>query len=188
MKEVKSDNDHIADQTDDHLDDQVDDQIEDLNEPRRSKRAKTTKSFDPDFLTYMLEGESRTFHEAFFFFFWEIATAFTEIPGSTVVPFTAMQAAVSKNMLESLSVPTFRVGYPVTTDALDALYEKVKPNGVTMTLSMLVVEFWIWTFTLSNLGMFGVDRFDAILPLGQGAIMAARASKPTAIIGEVNIN
>ncbi|KAL5668185.1 hypothetical protein ACJX0J_020406, partial [Zea mays] len=28
------------------------------------------------------------------------------------------------------------------------------------------------TFTLSNLGMFGVDRFDAILPPGQGAIMA----------------
>ena len=47
------------------------------------------------------------------------------IPGSTVVPFTTMQSAVSKNMLESLSVPTFRVGYPVTTDALDALYEKV---------------------------------------------------------------
>lgn len=40
--------------------------------------------------------------------------------------FTGMQAAVSKNMVESLSVPTFRVGYPVTTDALDALYEKVQ--------------------------------------------------------------
>lgn len=47
------------------------------------------------------------------------------VPGSTVVPFTTMQAAVSKNMVESLSVPTFRVGYPVSTDALDALYEKV---------------------------------------------------------------
>ncbi|KAM7484545.1 hypothetical protein LguiA_000554 [Lonicera macranthoides] len=42
-------------------------------------------------------------------------------------------ATMSKNMLESLSVPTFRVGYPVTTDALDTLYEKVKPNGATMT-------------------------------------------------------
>lgn len=48
------------------------------------------------------------------------------VPGSTVVPFTTMQAAVSKNMVESLSVPTFRVGYPVSTDALDALYEKVR--------------------------------------------------------------
>lgn len=47
------------------------------------------------------------------------------IPGSTVVPFTTMQAAVSKNMVESLSVPTFRVGYTVTTNALDSLYEKV---------------------------------------------------------------
>jgi pyruvate dehydrogenase E2 component (dihydrolipoamide acetyltransferase) len=37
-----------------------------------------------------------------------------------------MQAAVSKNMVESLSVPTFRVGYPVITDALDAFHDKVK--------------------------------------------------------------
>ena len=43
----------------------------------------------------------------------------------TVVPFTTMQGAVSKNMVESLSVPTFRVGYTITTDALDALYKKV---------------------------------------------------------------
>ncbi|KAF8033101.1 hypothetical protein BT93_D1868 [Corymbia citriodora subsp. variegata] len=177
------------------------------------------------------------------------------LPGSTVVPFTTMQAAVSKNMLESLSVPTFRVGYPVTTDALDALYEKVKPKGVTMTAilakaaAMALVQHPVvnasckdgksftynsniniavavaingglitpvlqdadkldlyllsqkWkelvekarskqlqpheynsgTFTLSNLGMFGVDRFDAILPPGQGAIMAVGASKPTVV-------
>ncbi|KAF5940201.1 hypothetical protein HYC85_021368 [Camellia sinensis] len=183
------------------------------------------------------------------------ATTFTEIPGSTVVPFTAMQAAVSKNMLESLTVPTFRVGYPVTTDALDALYEKVKPKGVTMTALLakaaamalaqhpivnttckdgksftynssiniavavaingglitpvlpdadkldlyLLSQKWkelvekarakhlqpheynSGTFTLSNLGMFGVDRFDAILPPGQGAIMAVGASKPTVV-------
>ncbi|XP_018825347.1 dihydrolipoyllysine-residue acetyltransferase component 4 of pyruvate dehydrogenase complex, chloroplastic-like [Juglans regia] len=177
------------------------------------------------------------------------------IPGSTVVPFTTMQAAVSKNMVDSLSVPTFRVGYPVTTDALDALYEKVKPKGVTMTALLakaaamalvqhpvvnatckegksfaynsriniavavaidgglitpvlqdadkldlyLLSEKWkellkktrakqlqpneynSGTFTLSNLGMFGVDRFDAILPPGQGAIMAVGASKPTVV-------
>ncbi|XP_022977626.1 dihydrolipoyllysine-residue acetyltransferase component 4 of pyruvate dehydrogenase complex, chloroplastic [Cucurbita maxima] len=177
------------------------------------------------------------------------------VPGSTVVPFTTMQAAVSKNMVESLSVPTFRVGYPVSTDALDALYEKVKPKGVTMTALLakaaamalaqhpvvnasckdgksftynnniniavavaingglitpvlqdadkldlyLLSQKWkelvekarskqlqpneynSGTFTLSNLGMFGVDRFDAILPPGQGAIMAVGASKPTVV-------
>lgn len=183
------------------------------------------------------------------------AAAPPPIPGSTVVPFTTMQAAVSKNMLESLSVPTFRVGYPILTDALDKLYEKVKPKGVTMTALLakaaalalaqhpvvnagckdgksftynssiniavavaingglitpvlqdadkldlyLLSQKWkeliekarskqlqpheynSGTFTLSNLGMFGVDRFDAILPPGQGAIMAVGASKPTVV-------
>ena len=44
----------------------------------------------------------------------------------SVVPFTTMQSAVSRNMVESLGVPTFRVGYTITTDVLDALYKKVK--------------------------------------------------------------
>ncbi|XP_020110762.1 dihydrolipoyllysine-residue acetyltransferase component 4 of pyruvate dehydrogenase complex, chloroplastic-like [Ananas comosus] len=183
------------------------------------------------------------------------AAAPSPLPGSTVVPFTTMRAAVSKNMLESLSVPTFRVGYPVMTDALEALYEKIKSKGVTMTVLLakaaamalaqhpvvnasckdgksfgfnsniniavavaidgglitpvlqdadkldlyLLSQQWkelvkkahakqlspneynSGTFTLSNLGMFGVDRFDAILPPGQGAIMAVGASKPTVV-------
>ena len=33
-------------------------------EPRRSKRARTEKTFGPDFLTYLLEEEPRTFKEA----------------------------------------------------------------------------------------------------------------------------
>lgn len=183
------------------------------------------------------------------------AASYPEIPGSKVVPFTTMQAAVSRNMIESLAVPTFRVGYPIATDALDALYLKVKSKGVTMTAllakaaAMALVQHPVvnaackdgksftynssiniavavaindglitpvlqdadkldlyllskkWkelvekarakqlqpheynsgTFTLSNLGMFGVDRFDAILPPGQGAIMAVGASKPNVI-------
>ncbi|OMO66844.1 Biotin/lipoyl attachment [Corchorus capsularis] len=173
----------------------------------------------------------------------------------TVVPFTTMQAAVSRNMVESLSVPTFRVGYTITTNALDALYKKIKSKGVTMTallakatalalvqhpvvnsccrdgnsftynssinIAVAVAidgglitpvlqdadkvdiytlsrkwkelvdkarakqlqphEYNTGTFTLSNLGMFGVDRFDAILPPGTGAIMAVGASEPTVV-------
>ena len=38
-------------------------------------------------------------------------------------------------------------------------------------------EYTTGTFTLSNLGMFGVDRFDAILPPGTGAILAVAASR-----------
>ncbi|XP_059453214.1 dihydrolipoyllysine-residue acetyltransferase component 5 of pyruvate dehydrogenase complex, chloroplastic [Corylus avellana] len=173
----------------------------------------------------------------------------------TVVPFTTMQAAVSRNMLESLAVPSFRVGYTITTNALDALYKKIKSKGVTMTallakatalalvkhpvvnsscrdgksftynssinIAVAVAidgglitpvlqdadkvdiyslsrkwkelvdkarakqlqphEYNTGTFTLSNLGMFGVDRFDAILPPGTGAIMAVGASQPTVV-------
>ncbi|XP_057793530.1 dihydrolipoyllysine-residue acetyltransferase component 5 of pyruvate dehydrogenase complex, chloroplastic-like [Salvia miltiorrhiza] len=173
----------------------------------------------------------------------------------SVVPFTTMQSAVSRNMVESLAVPTFRVGYTFTTDALDALYKKIKSKGVTMTallakatalalvqhpvvnsscrdgksftynshINVAVAvaidgglitpvlqdadkidiyslsrkwkelvdkarakqlqpqEYNSGTFTLSNLGMFGVDRFDAILPPGTGAIMAVGASEPTLV-------
>ncbi|KAL8052847.1 hypothetical protein ABFX02_05G031600 [Erythranthe guttata] len=182
-------------------------------------------------------------------------TASPANPGSNIVPFTKMQAAVSRNMVDSLTVPVFRASYSIATDALDALYEKVKLKGVTMTVllakaaAMALVQHPVvnaackdgksfvyntrinisvavaiegglitpvlqdadkldlyllskkWkellkktrtkqlqpheynsgTFALSNLGMFGVDIFDAILPPGQGAIMAVGASKPTVI-------
>lgn len=52
------------------------------------------------------------------------AAATTIVPGTTV-PFTTMQSAVSKNMVESQTVPAFRVGYTITTDKLDALYKQV---------------------------------------------------------------
>ena len=39
-------------------------------------------------------------------------------------------------------------------------------------------EYSTGTFTLSNLGMFGVDNFDAILPQGQGSILAVGGSRP----------
>eukprot|EP00850_Spirogloea_muscicola_P013584 SM000093S24395 [mRNA] locus=s93:65321:68193:- [translate_table: standard] len=187
------------------------------------------------------------------------------------------QSAVARNMEASLAVPVFRVGYTVTTDALDALYKKIKSKGVTMSAllakalalalakhpvvnasckdgkgfhynssvnvavavamdgglitpvlqnadkvdiyslsrkwkelvekarakQLTPAEFTTGTFTLSNLGMYGVDKFDAILPPGQasprlnlnmyaiisgtdciGAIMAVGASKPTVVATE----
>ena len=42
-------------------------------------------------------------------------------------------------------------------------------------------EYSTGTFTLSNLGMFGVDKFDAILPPGQGSILAIGAARPTVV-------
>ena len=178
-------------------------------------------------------------------------------PGDTTA-FNTLQQAVNRNMLASLEVPCFHVGYTITTDKLDAFYKQVKPKGVTMTallakavgvvlarhpqvnaatspagmaypLSVNVAvavamddgglitpvlanadktelyslsrnwsdlvarsrtkqlkpeEYSTGTFTLSNLGMFGVDRFDAILPPGTGAILAVAASRPTVVAGK----
>jgi pyruvate dehydrogenase E2 component (dihydrolipoamide acetyltransferase) len=42
-------------------------------------------------------------------------------------------------------------------------------------------EYSTGTFTISNLGMFGVDSFDAILPPGQGSIIAIGATRPTVV-------
>ena len=168
---------------------------------------------------------------------------------------TTLQKAVINNMNQSLSVPTFHVGYTITTDALDALYKQVKSKGVTMTallakavavtlqkhplvnaslsdrgidyksnINVAVAvamddgglitpvlqnadqtdlytlsrnwkglvdrarakqlqpdEYNSGTFTISNLGMFGVDRFDAILPPNTGAILAIGGSRPQVV-------
>lgn len=181
----------------------------------------------------------------------------TPTPGQ-VVPLTTLQNAVVRNMVATLGVPVFRVGYTITTDALDQLYKQVKSKGVTMTallakavavtlknhplvnasytdqgiryngaINVAVAvamgdgglitpvlqqadtmdlyslsrtwkdlversrlkqlqpdEYTTGTFTLSNLGMFGVDRFDAILPPGQGAILAIGASRPQMVATE----
>ncbi len=171
-------------------------------------------------------------------------------PGQ-VVAMNTLQNAVVRNMMNSLQVPTFHVGYTITTEVLDALYKQIKSKGVTMTallakavavtlqkhplvnasyseqkivyhpninIAVAVAmddgglitpvlqnadkvdiyslsrnwkslverarakqlqpeEYNSGTFTLSNLGMFGVDRFDAILPPGQGSILAIGAAR-----------
>ncbi len=176
------------------------------------------------------------------------------LPGQTV-PFTTFQQAVVRNMVASLAVPVFRVGYTITTDGLDKLYKQIKSKGVTMTallakavavtlqkhpllnasyseqgivshsginIAIAVAmddgglitpvlqnadmvdiyslsrtwknlverakskqlqpeEYNSGTFTLSNLGMFGVDTFDAILPPGQGSILAIGGSRPQVV-------
>ena len=42
-------------------------------------------------------------------------------------------------------------------------------------------EYTTGTFTLSNLGMFGVKSFDAILPPGTGSILAIGGAQPTVV-------
>lgn len=42
-------------------------------------------------------------------------------------------------------------------------------------------EYTSGTFTISNLGMYGVDSFDAILPVGTAAILAVGSSLPSVV-------
>ena len=48
-------------------------------------------------------------------------------------------------------------------------------------------EYSTGTFTLSNLGMFGVDSFDAILPPGQGSILAIAAARPQVVANDAGL-
>ncbi|MDP6897452.1 MAG: 2-oxo acid dehydrogenase subunit E2, partial [Rhodospirillales bacterium] len=49
--------------------------------------------------------------------------------------------------------------------------------GKARSGSLKPEEYQTGTFTISNLGMFDVAQFDAILPPGQGAILAIASSK-----------
>jgi pyruvate dehydrogenase E2 component (dihydrolipoamide acetyltransferase) len=50
------------------------------------------------------------------------------------------------------------------------IHQELVGKAKTGTLSP--AEYQSGTFTISNLGMFGVSQFDAILPPGQGSILA----------------
>jgi pyruvate dehydrogenase E2 component (dihydrolipoamide acetyltransferase) len=178
-----------------------------------------------------------------------------QVADGQLVPLSTLQQAVVRNMLASLQIPEFRVGYTLTTDGLDQLYKQIKSKGVTMTallakavaltlkkhplvnaaftdqgiqyrnainIAVAVAmpggglitpvlknadqvdiytlsrtwkdlverarakqlqpdEYTTGTFSISNLGMYGVDQFDAILTPGQAAIMAVGGSSPQVV-------
>jgi len=170
-----------------------------------------------------------------------------------LVPMTGMQRAVSKNMVATLSIPSFQVTREIMMDDFNALYQKLKPQGVSVSamlakavalaiekhpiinssfsdkdggsiqykkdinIAMAVaidgglitptlqfanersvvelaenwkelvdkaksgtlspIEYTSGTFTISNMGMFGVTQFGSILPVGQGGILAIGATQ-----------
>jgi len=169
------------------------------------------------------------------------------------VPFTGMQKAVSGNMVATLTVPAFRVSTDIEMTSFEAMYKKVKPDGVSVSamlakacamaiekhpiinsaysdqdgggilykqdinIAMAVAiegglltptlmyanerpvkelaenwkelvgkaktgtlspaEYTTGTFTISNMGMFGVTEFGSLLPVGQGGILAVGATQ-----------
>jgi len=186
-----------------------------------------------------------------------------------MVPMTGMQRAVSNNMVATLTTPEFRVSREIIMGGFEDLYQKLKPEGVTVSamlakavalaiekhpiinssfsdkdggtivynkdinIAMAVAidgglitptltyanerslielgedwkelvdkakagtlspaEYTSGTFTISNMGMFGVTDFGAILPVGQGGILAIGATQDAivpdsqAVLGMKNV-
>mmetsp|Transcript_25909 Transcript_25909/g.61477 ORF Transcript_25909/g.61477 Transcript_25909/m.61477 type:complete len:648 (-) Transcript_25909:70-2013(-) len=169
------------------------------------------------------------------------------------VPFSGMQKAVSNNMVATLTVPSFQVTTDIEMGTFEAMYQKLKPEGVSVSamlakavalaiekhpilnsaytdqdgggimfkkdinIAMAVAidgglitptlmyanerpvkeiadnwkelvgkaksgtlspaEYTTGTFTISNMGMFGVTQFGSLLPVGQGGILAVGATQ-----------
>jgi pyruvate dehydrogenase E2 component (dihydrolipoamide acetyltransferase) len=178
--------------------------------------------------------------------------AAAELPDG-FVPFTGMQKAVSNGMVATLTVPAFRVSTDIEMTAFEAVYQKLKPKGISVSaliakaaalaierhpimnsafseqggggtlfkkdinIAMAVAidgglitptlmyanerpvaelaenwkelvdkakngklspaEYTTGTFTISNMGMFGVTEFGSLLPVGQGGILAVGATQ-----------
>jgi pyruvate dehydrogenase E2 component (dihydrolipoamide acetyltransferase) len=182
--------------------------------------------------------------------------AAVEMPEGTV-KMTGMQRGVSNNMVATLTIPEFRVSRDIMMDNFDALYQKLKPSGVSVSAmltkavalaiekhpiinsafseqgggsivykpdinianavaidgglitptlmyanqrsvtdlaenwkelvakaksgTLAPAEYKSGTFTISNMGMFGVTHFGAILPTGQGGILAIGGTQETIV-------
>ncbi|KAL8509116.1 hypothetical protein ACS0TY_016344 [Phlomoides rotata] len=95
-----------------------------------------------------------------------------------VVSFTTMQNAVSRDMVESLDVPTFRVWYTITKSALDALYKKVKSKRMgTTTLLAKERNSTCFLSVAIDGGLITPVHQDA----DKGAINDVGASQPTLV-------
>jgi pyruvate dehydrogenase E2 component (dihydrolipoamide acetyltransferase) len=178
--------------------------------------------------------------------------AAVELPDG-FVPFTGMQKAVAGNMVATLTVPSFRVSTDIEMTSFEAMYKKLKPDGISVSamlakacalaiekhpiinsayseqdgggilfkqdinIAMAVAiegglmtptlmyanerpvrelaenwkklvgkaktgtlspaEYTTGTFTISNMGMFGVTEFGSLLPVGHGGILAVGATQ-----------
>ena len=74
-----------------------------------------------------------------------------------------------------LITPTLRDADKLSLTDLSAAWKDLV--GKARSGSLKPEEYQTGTFTISNLGMFDVAQFDAILPPGQGAILAIASSK-----------
>jgi len=81
-----------------------------------------------------------------------------------------------------LITPTIRKANELDIYSVGREWKELVGKAKSKTLSP--PEYNSGTFVISNLGMFGVKQFDAILPVGIGSILAIAASTPTVVVQE----
>ena len=69
----------------------------------------------------------------------------------------------------------------IDDDHVGFTWKDYRHNDATKIMKLSLDEFTTGTFTVSNLGMFGVETFGAILPPGTAAILAVGGSLPTVV-------
>ncbi|MFT6757425.1 MAG: pyruvate dehydrogenase E2 component (dihydrolipoamide acetyltransferase), partial [Chitinophagales bacterium] len=120
------------------------------------------------------------------------ASALVKVPdvnvqftGETIRRFEQVDISMAVAIEGGLITPVIRnvanKGLPQIAAEAKDLAERAQ-NG-----SLSIDEFQGGTFSVSNLGMFGVDQFDAIINLPQAAILAIAAGKKKPVVRGDNI-
>lgn len=116
-----------------------------------------------------------------------VALALKKVPaanaswnGSSILLYETADISVAVATPTGLITPIIKAAesksLPDISAEMKDLAQRAKENKLKPT------EFQGGTFSLSNLGMFGVKQFDAIINPPQGCILAVGAGEPTAIV------
>jgi pyruvate dehydrogenase E2 component (dihydrolipoamide acetyltransferase) len=103
-----------------------------------------------------------------------------QFDGTTVQHFADADIAVAVALEDGLITPIVRAANRKGVLAISSEISDLVTRAKTGTL--LPEEFQGGSFSVSNLGMFGIDRFDAIINSPQGAILAAGAAEQRPVV------
>jgi len=104
-----------------------------------------------------------------------INSAFSDANGGSIVYKPDINIAMAVSIDGGLITPTLTYANERSVIELAENWKELVDKARAGTLSP--AEYSTGTFTISNMGMFGVTNFGALLPQGQGAILAVGATQ-----------
>mmetsp|Transcript_19683 Transcript_19683/g.54211 ORF Transcript_19683/g.54211 Transcript_19683/m.54211 type:complete len:640 (+) Transcript_19683:138-2057(+) len=108
-----------------------------------------------------------------------INSAFSDKDGGTIEYKKDINIAMAVAIDGGLITPTLMYANERSIAELGENWKELVGKAKSGTLSP--AEYTTGTFTISNMGMFGVTQFGAILPQGQGGILAIGATQETIV-------